>query len=335
MIFRILQITTPSGEEIQSKADSLKAVLDQYVINLVTNPKETVTDLGQKALDFGMKVLMALLIYIIGIWLIRRIKKAQTRIFEKKHTDRTIASFVSSFTSVTLTVLLIVITIGTLGVNTSSIAALLAAGGMAIGLALSGTVQNFAGGLMILIFKPFKSGDIITAQEYTGTVKTISIVNTTITTSDNRAVIIPNGTLFSGTIDNYSGYKTRRVEWIIGLDYNTDADKCITLIKEMLSEDTRILNAADADAQDPFAELSSLSASSVDFTVRAWVKADDYWDVFYAVNKKLYTELPKHGFSFPYPQMDIHLFPNSADTSEIPDSKRDADDERKHVRSGL
>jgi len=307
MIFNLLQIEAPSGDEILAKTDSLKAVLDQYAVNLVNNPKETMTELGQKALDFGIKVLIALVVYMVGIWLIRRIKKSMTRIFEKKQTDHTIASFVVSFTSVTLTVLLIVITISTLGINTSSLAALLAAGGMAIGLALSGTVQNFAGGLMILIFKPFKAGDFISAQGYSGTVRSISIVNTTITTTDNREVIIPNGILFSGMIDNYSRNETRRVEWVIGLDYGIDADKCIALMKEIISQDPRILDSSTPGARDPFVELSSLSANSVDFTIRAWVMTADYWDVFYAINKMLYTELPKHGLSFPYPQMDIHL----------------------------
>lgn len=303
----LFQVTDPTNEEIAAKADTVKAQVVQFAENFMVDPTAAVSQLGIKLLDFSLKVLVAILIYIIGIWLIKKIKKALAAVFQKKKADKAIASFLTSFVSVMLTVLLFIITVGTLGVNTTSLAALLAAGGMAIGMALSGTVQNFSGGIMILAFKPFKVGDLISAQGYTGTVSNISIVNTSITTSDHRVIIIPNGTLFSSTIDNTTRLETRRVEWTIGLDYGTDADRCIEAILEILRSDGRVLDTSTAGASDPFVGILALSSSSVDFTVRAWVKTADYWPVFFDIQKTLYTELQKKGFSFPFPQLDVHV----------------------------
>ena len=208
---------------------------------------------------------------------------------------------------ITLTVLLIIVSISTLGVNTTSLAALLAAGGMAIGMALSGTVQNFAGGIMILAFKPFKSGDFIEAQGYMGTVNTVSIVSTTLTTPDNREIVIPNGALFNGSIDNYSRSGLRRVEWLVNVEYGTDSDKCKEQLLKIMKSDERILDASEKGAADPVVMLKSMESSSVVFTARGWVKADDYWDVFFQVNEEIYKKLPESGISFPFPQLDVRV----------------------------
>lgn len=281
-----------------------------------------------KATQFGLKVLAALLIFIIGIFLIRWVKHLLKRMFDRRNTEPTIASFVTSFTSISMTVLLVVISVSTLGVDTTSLAALLAAGGLAIGMALSGTVQNFAGGLMLLAFKPFKAGDLIEAQGVTGKVVEVHITSTKILTLDNRVVILPNGALSNGVINNYNGRPLRRVEWLVSVSYGVDAAKCKQAILAILNSDERILQA-DTDMDElykelnissfqlstvnyrmdaipaPFVALKSLNANDITFLVRGWVRADDYWDVFFALQERFYTELPPQGFTFAYPHIEI------------------------------
>ncbi len=276
-----------------------------YIVSTPLN--EMLPELLNKALNFGLKVLAALIIYAIGAWLIKWIKKIMSGMFERKHTEKAVASFVSSLVSISLTVILILVVVSALGINTTSIAALLAAGGMAIGMALSGTVQNFAGGIMIMIFKPFKAGDFIVAQGYSGTVTNVSIVNTTLTTTDNRCVILPNGTLSSGSIDNYSQNPLRRIEWSVGVTYGTDAEDVKKALQSIINDDKRIRWVANGAPADPFYALNSLKDSSVEFIVRAWVQQSDYWDVYFQTNEKIYTELPKKGIVFPFPQMDVHI----------------------------
>jgi small conductance mechanosensitive channel len=229
------------------------------------------------------------------------------KMFVRRNTEATLSTFVTSLVSITLTVLLIVITIGTLGINTTSLAALLAAGGMAIGMALSGTVSNFAGGLMLLVFKPFKAGDFITEQGYSGTVKEVTIVNTKIITTDNRVIVIPNGALSNGNIDNYSAKPIRRLDFELNMAYGTDADKCIAAILKILQADARVLDAKTKGASDPMSVVSSLNDSTVTFLARVWVKAADYWPLKFDLNKELITQLPKQGFTFEYPHMNVTL----------------------------
>lgn len=306
MLFTLLQ--TPAVEEAATEAvDSVAVSLEEFAHNLVTNPTDTLHNLGQAVISFGLKLLAAIAIYLIGAWLIRRIKKGLSRMFLRRNTDKALASFVMSFTTIGLTALLLIVTISTLGVNTTSIAALIAAAGVAIGMALSGTVQNFAGGIMILMFKPFKAGDYIESQGYEGTVTAVTIVSTTITTYDNRAIILPNGALFNGNINNYSRNPLRRVDWKIGVEYGTDSDKCAEKLLELVKSDPRVLDSKTPGAVDPVVVLSSLGDSAVVFSVKAWAKTEDYWGVLYDYNKKVYDELPKAGIDFPFPQMDIHL----------------------------
>ena len=305
-LFHFLQ-TLPPALETLANPDSAKAVVTHLAQEVADHPKELLLQLGRGALQFGLKVLAALLIYIVGSWLIRRLKKLLRRLFERRKTDKALASFVTSMTSVMLTILLVVITVGTLGVNTSSLAALLAAGGVAVGMALSGALQNFAGGIMLLAFKPFKVGDFIEAQGYTGTVTDLTIVNTRLTTPDNRAIIIPNGALSGGNINNFSKHPIRRVEWNISLEYGTDAAACREKLLELLRSDARVLDTQTPGAADPTAVLSQLADSAIVFTVRAWVNVPDYWGLFFDYNTLVYTELPKAGFKFPFPQMDVHI----------------------------
>lgn len=307
MFFIPLQTAAPSAEEIASRADSAKVTIEQFAENLAKDPSTTLQNLGESAIHFGFKVLAAIAIYAIGAWLIRKIKGMLGRFFRRKDTDKALASFVTSFTSITLTVILIIVTVGTLGINTTSLAALLAAGGMAIGMALSGTVQNFAGGIMILAFKPFKAGDFIEAQGYSGTVTAVSITSTSLVTTDNRTIIIPNGALFNGSINNYSRNPVRRVEWNISVEYGTDAKACADNLLRLIKADTRVIDSTTPGAADPSVVLSQLGDSAIVFLVKAWVKREDYWDVLYDYNSTVYTELPKLGISFPFPQLDVHL----------------------------
>ena len=283
-----------------------------------------------KVTQFGLKVLAALVIFVVGIFLIRWVKSILKRVFDRRDTEPTIASFVTSFVSISLTVLLVVISISTLGVDTTSLAALLAAGGLAIGMALSGTVQNFAGGLMLLAFKPFKADDFIEAQGEMGKVVEVNITSTKILTTDNRVVILPNGALSNGTIINYNGRPLRRVEWSVSVSYGVDAAACKKAILAIVNSDQRILQA-DTDMNklykelnisayqlstvnyrmdaipEPFVALKALNENDITFVVRAWVKAEDYWDVFFELQERFYTELPPQGFTFAYPHVDVTM----------------------------
>lgn len=321
----ILQIDLTNPSVPVMPADSVHEQMQLALSKLVTDPTTFMTELIENAIDFGLKVLAALLIYLVGMWLIGRVKSLLHKVFERKQTERTLATFITSFVSIMMTVILVIISVGTLGVDTTSLAALLAAGGMAIGMALSGTVQNFAGGIMLLVFQPFKSGDFIEAQGVKGTVMETSIFSTKVLTTDNRMVVLPNGSLSNGVIDNYSAQALRRVEWKVSVAYGSESQACMDLILQMLDEDERILGSEDKRPQlkksvgvklgdtpipDPFVGLLSLNSNDITFVVRAWVKKDDYWSVFFKYNQRFYDELPKHGFGFAYPHMDVTLLNN-------------------------
>ncbi len=305
-LFIFLQAAAEAADS--TEVSTFESAAKQTVEYFTTTPSSEIwSSFLHNALTFGLKVVAALVIYFVGAWLIKLIKKLLKKVFEKRSTEKAVASFVTSLVSITLTVLLIIITIGALGINTTSLAALLAAGGMALGLALNGTVQNFAGGIMILIFKPFRDGDYISAAGYSGTVTKMSIVSTTITTVDNRAIVIPNGTLFGAAVDNYSSNELRRVDWTVGVSYGSDSAKVIEVLKGIVDADPRVLTTATGAPADPFIALSSLDDSAITFTVRVWVKQADYWGVFFDGNKNIYEELPKKGIEFPFPQMDVHV----------------------------
>lgn len=275
---------------------------------IATTPtSELLSDLVDKALSFGLKVVAAIAIYFVGAWLIKKIKNLLKRIFEKRDFEPAIESFIQSIVGIALWIILIIAVIGTLGVETSSFAALLAGGGMAIGLALNGTVQNFAGGIMILIFRPFKAGDFIEMQGFTGTVTEVTITSTKLTTTDNRVIIIPNGAISNGTINNYSHMPLRRLDLTVDVEYGTSSEKVCEMVMSLIKQDTRILNAETSGKADPFVALSALKDSSIQFVVRVWVKSEDYWDVNFDLLKNIYEELPKNGIQFPYPKLDVNI----------------------------
>lgn len=263
------------------------------------------TDWQSLALEYGQKLGIGLLILVVGLWTAGIITNAVKKLMEKRNLDPALQSFLGSMTGMTLKVLVVVTALGTLGIEMTSFVAILGAAGLAVGMALSGTLQNFAGGVIILILKPFKVGDFIDAQGYTGTVNQIQIFNTILKTPDNKTVIIPNGGLSTGSMINFSTEPRRRVDWTVGIGYGDDADKAREVLLGMLTDDERV-------HQDPapFVAMSALADSSVNFTVRAWVDAANYWPVFFDLNARVYKEFGDHGLNIPFPQMDVHLHQN-------------------------
>ena len=202
--------------------------------------------------------------------------------------------------------MLFISVLGMVGIQMTSFIAILGAAGLAVGMALSGTLQNFAGGVMILLFKPFKVGDFIDAQGHMGSVKEIQIFNTILTTPDNKTIIIPNGGLSTSSMTNFSTEPLRRVDWTFGIGYGDSIDQARKVLKELADADSRILKDPEV-----FIGVSALADSSVNFAVRAWVKAEDYWGVFFDMNENVYNTFNKEGINIPFPQMDVHVHKNS------------------------
>ncbi len=288
----------------QAVADTLhKEILAQKIQTLSQMSTEELTSMVIKwVLNLSARVLIALAIFFIGRWIIRYLRKLLRRMMERRAVEASLKSFLLNLVSITLTLFLIIVIIGILGIDTTSFVAIFASAGLAIGMALSGTLQNFAGGVMILIFKPFRVGDFIEAQGQTGTVKEIQLFNTVINTTDNKTIMIPNGGISTGIINNYSKESIRRVEWTFGIGYGDDYDLAKATIASMLDQDARIL-------KDPayFIAVSSLGDSSVNIVVRAWTSTGDFWSVFFDMNEKVYKQFPIVGLNIPYPQMDVHL----------------------------
>lgn len=251
--------------------------------------------------QLGWTIIKAILVFIVGRFLIGMVNKLVRRLLLKRDFDPSVKTFVGSLVNVTLMVLLIIAVVGALGVQTSSFAALLASAGVAIGMALSGNLSNFAGGLIILLFKPYKVGDYIESQGIGGTVKEIQIFHTILVTPDNRNIFIPNGSLSSGVVVNTSNETTRRVDWTFGVEYGTDFERVKQVILSVLQKDERIF----ADPA-PFIELTQLADSSVNIVVRVWVKSSDYWGVYFAINKDIYATFNREGIGFPFPQLTVH-----------------------------
>lgn len=259
----------------------------------------------EKLIDFGMDagkdILIAILIYVIGRFIIRQISALVARILEKRKIETSVQTFLKSLIKILLNMILAFAIIGKLGVETTSFAALLASAGVAVGMALSGNLSNFAGGLIILIFKPFKVGDYIDGPGISGTIKEIQIFHTILSTLDNRMIYVPNGSLSGNAVTNYSKQDKRRVEWVFGVEYGEDVKRVRAVLQRIINADSRIL-----DTPAPLIVLGSLSASSVDITVRVWVKSADYWSVLYDINEIVYQTFNEEGVGFPFPQLTVH-----------------------------
>jgi len=330
--------------------------IDELLNKLITN-----------MVDFAIHLCVAILVFYVGKLLIRKLFSFTAKVLTRREVDRSLSTFILSLIRIVLYFILVVTVIGILGINTSSFIALFASAGVAIGMALSGTLQNFAGGVLILLLKPYKVGDYIEAQGFSGTVTEIQIFSTIICTADNKTIIIPNGGLSTGSINNWSRGEYRRVEWPVSISYGNDVETARKVIIDMLMDDDRIvkttlnadrehrkelameekaaqepeppkrrgflyrmfhsrrekairhskeLEASAAKAlsaiipdscRRPTVVLAQMADSSIQLSARAWVRSTDYWDVFYEYNEKIYNTLPRHGISFPFPQIDVHL----------------------------
>lgn len=258
------------------------------------------------AIDFivmyGPKLLGAILVLIIGLWVIKLLTRGTDRLMVRSKVDDSLRPFMKSLVGTLLKVMLVISIMGMVGIEMTSFIAILGAAGLAVGMALSGTLQNFAGGVMILIFKPFKVGDYIEAQGFAGVVKEIQIFVTILTTPDNKTIILPNGGLSNGSMVNYSTQDTRRVDWTVGVSYGSDIEHVRKVINGLVEADERIMKEPA-----PLIKVSALADSSVNFAVRGWVNPGDYWDVFFDMNEKVYTTFNKEGIGIPFPQMDVHV----------------------------
>lgn len=288
-------ITLLQAEEVVEKTTGvIKAVS--------TGNFDTLLDkLISLGVDAGKSILLAVVIYIAGRFIINLINRLVRQMLERKNVDATIQSFLKSFVSILLNLLLVITVVSALGINTTSFAALLASFGVAAGMALSGNLQNLAGGLIILLFKPFKVGDMIEAQGVLGIVKEIQIIHTILQTPDNKEIFVPNGSLSSGSITNYSKMDTRRVDFTVSVEYGTDVEKVTNALRDIADADSRVLKDPQA-----FIALSGLADSSVNFTFRVWVKGTDYWPVYFDLNKQIYEEFNRQDIKFPFPQLQIH-----------------------------
>lgn len=269
--------------------------------------EEVISILTRSLVEFCISLVVAILVFYAGRFLIRKIYGVVSKLMNKRHVDASIMTFVLSGVQIVLYFILIIIVVGILGMETSSFIALFASAGVAIGMALSGMLQNFAGGVLILFLKPYKVGDYVEAQGFAGTVKAIKMFNTEITTPDNKTIIIPNGPLFTGSINNYSFQPRRRVDWTVGVAYGTDFEQAKSVILSILEANAAVIKN---DSTAPMAVfLKELADSAVVLTVRAWVKEEDYWAVFFNVNEQIYKLLPANGVQFPFPQLDVHMIP--------------------------
>ncbi len=263
---------------------------------------QLLTDLVQEAGWILLKVVIALVIYFVGKQIIKWIIRLMDKAFNRHKVETSLRSFLRSLVKALLMVMLVFAIVQTLGVNTSSFLALFASAGLAIGMALSGTLQNFAGGVVLLLLRPYKVGDYIESMGQSGTVESIGLFSTSLKTPDNQTIYVPNNSIATSIIDNYSQSETRRVDWTLSISYGDDVDVARREILAMLEADARVLKE-----NAPVVLVKTLNSSSVDLVIRAWVNNADYWGLYFDMNEKMYKELPSKGINFPFPQMDVNI----------------------------
>ena len=284
-----------------------KAQLAEVVSKIAhTDYQQLVNDMISQALWIGLKILLAIAIYIVGKWITNWIIRLLNRTFERRNVDASLRNFLRSMIKVVMMILVILAAIQTLGINTTSFLAIFASAGLAVGMALSGTLQNFAGGVILLLLRPYRIGDYITAQGQSGTVKNIGLFSTQLSTPDNRIIYVPNSAISTSIVDYYSQPTTRRVDWNISISYGDDVDVARKAILAMLSADKRVLT----EPAEPMVVVAELANSAVILKARAWCANDDYWGLFWDINEKMYKQLPAEGIHFPFPQMDVHIKQN-------------------------
>ncbi len=261
---------------------------------------DTAVEMG---MTYGPKFILAIVVLIVGLWIINRAIRLMGAGMERSNTEPTLAKFLCNLSSVGLKALLLISVASMIGIETTSFIAVLGAAGLAVGLALQGSLANFAGGVLVLMFRPYKVGDFVDAQGVMGTVHEIQIFNTILKTPDNKVIIVPNGAISNGIITNFSMEATRRVDFVFGIGYSDDIAKAKATIGRLLEEDSRTLSDPE-----PQIVVSELADSSVNITTRVWVNAADYWGVFFDMTEKVKLAFDQEGISIPFPQRDVHLF---------------------------
>ena len=287
------------------KAQFAKAVQEISQLSEI-DFKTFMTGFAEEAVWVLLKIALALAIYMVGKWITNWILRVMDKAFKRHKVEVSLAKFLRGLVRVVMIVLVVLAAVQTLGVNTTSFVAIFASAGVAIGMALSGTLQNFAGGVVLLLLRPYRVGDYINAQGQSGSVEEIGIFFTKLRTVDNRIIYIPNSGISSSIVDNYSQPETRRVDWIVTISYGDDVDVAREAILEMLNADSRVMHTP----AEPVVVVSNLGDSAVELKVRAWCANDDYWTLFFDMNETMYKELPKRGINFPFPQLDVHVKQN-------------------------
>lgn len=255
------------------------------------------------ATSYGIKLILAIIVLIIGLRIIKSLTKGLTRLLRKSDVSESLIPFLRSLTSIGLKLLLFISVLGMIGVEMTSFIAVLAAAGLAVGLALQGTLQNFAGGVIILLFKPYKVGDYVETQGYAGTVKEIQIFTTIMHTPDNKVIIIPNSPIATGSLINYSAQDTRRVDFKFGIGYGDDIEKARKILLSLLENHDKVKSDPA-----PFVRVVELADSSVNFAVRAWAESSDYWDIYFDITEQVKKSFDMEGISIPFPQNDVHVY---------------------------
>lgn len=295
-LLQVLPADSAATAEVSSLVENMTAPITRSGIDL----EATLLSLADGALNFGVRMLVALVLLFAGRYAIRLLNRIIHRILERRGIEGVAISLLDSIIKALLYVLLGIGMATVLGVKSVSFAAVLASMGLAIGMALSGQLQNLAGGVILLISKPFKIGDAVEAQGQTGIIRAVSLFHTRLNTPDNRTIYIPNGILSSGVIMNMTEANTRRVEWIIGIDYDSDYIKAKAVLTRLLRTEDRVLTTPE-----PVVSLHNLGASSVDIIVRAWVPKEEYWSVYWDMNERIFSTFGVEGISFPFPQVTI------------------------------
>jgi small conductance mechanosensitive channel len=268
---------------------------------------ELMQTIFEGASRFGLQVIAAIVVFVVGRWVARRVSRLIQRGLTRANTDPTLVGFFGNISYFGLLLLVIIAAVGQLGVQTTSFIAVLGAAGLAVGLALQGSLANFAAGILMIIFRPFRAGDFIEAAGTAGVVEEIQLFTTRMRTPDNKTIIIPNAQITAGTITNYSARDTRRLDLVFGVSYGDDLDKVKRVIREVLAEESRLLSEPEATVG-----LLSLGDSSVDFAVRPWVNSSDYWPVYFELQEAMKKRFDREGISIPFPQRDVHLFRQTA-----------------------
>lgn len=292
----------PAAEGLPADSVVREKITERIQTLAAMEPHDLMNTLLQDAMAAGKKILLAAVVFIVCRIVIKWLLRVLDRIYENRDVDVSLRSFFRSAVSITLYILVVFTVVGILGINTSSFLAIFASAGLAVGMALSGTLQNFAGGVMILLLRPYRVGDFIEAQGHSGVVKDIRLFSTIITTTDNKTIIVPNNGISTSIINNYSTQPQRRVDLSVGISYGDDFVRARDVIMEIMASDSRILKDPA-----PLVAIVSLDDSAVTLTVRAWVDTADYWDVYFALYEKIYKTLPEKGLNFPFPQLDVHM----------------------------